>query len=433
MEVPAIHIVTPCRNAALTINETISSVLSQAGTFTIKYHIQDAKSEDGTLNIIRRWHDIISSHAHPVFCHGIEFSYASESDTGLYDGVKKGFEKIGIEDDDSYMTWLNADDLLMPGAFSTIVTIGRQFPDVDWITGKQCYLSHNNSLIYPSCDMIYPTNLIRKGYCEHRFWTFIQQEGTFWKKHLWDKVGGINTRLKYAGDFELWMKFANETLLWQFNGPLGIFRRRAGQLSENLEIYLSEVDLLVDRENKEKMWLGELRQLSDQYGQDDYTAACIGYDIGQNEYTKFLPEMSSHRLPNNIKLRSRFDRWIHSSGLDEWEGPYPEYDLPRVRWGFGESTALYLTAEYNRSVLLTLCARSILPKQRLSIYVNKKLRARINLDTTDLFQRHEVKLNVAKGLNEIKIKYQRHLRPEIKNKDQRLLAVLYSEINAVFD
>jgi glycosyltransferase involved in cell wall biosynthesis len=39
-------IVTPCRNAAAFIDETIFSVISRAGPFTIRYHVQDGGSTD---------------------------------------------------------------------------------------------------------------------------------------------------------------------------------------------------------------------------------------------------------------------------------------------------------------------------------------------------------------------------------------------------
>lgn len=50
-----IYIVTPCRNAKTTLNETINSIVSQSGNFYIRYHVQDANSTDGSLEILQNW------------------------------------------------------------------------------------------------------------------------------------------------------------------------------------------------------------------------------------------------------------------------------------------------------------------------------------------------------------------------------------------
>jgi len=54
-------IVTPCLDAARYIDETIFSVLSQAGPFRIRYHVQDGGSTDGTLEKLARWRRLIEA------------------------------------------------------------------------------------------------------------------------------------------------------------------------------------------------------------------------------------------------------------------------------------------------------------------------------------------------------------------------------------
>ncbi len=54
-----LFIVTPSRNAVATIDQTILSVVSQAGNFAIRYHIQDGGSTDGTLERIAEWRGLL--------------------------------------------------------------------------------------------------------------------------------------------------------------------------------------------------------------------------------------------------------------------------------------------------------------------------------------------------------------------------------------
>jgi glycosyltransferase involved in cell wall biosynthesis len=43
--IPTLYVVTPCLNAAATIDRTIQSIVTQAGRFHLHYHIQDGIRE----------------------------------------------------------------------------------------------------------------------------------------------------------------------------------------------------------------------------------------------------------------------------------------------------------------------------------------------------------------------------------------------------
>ena len=48
-------IVTPVLNGEKFLDQTILSVVSQAGPFSIRYHIQDGGSKDATLKLLAAW------------------------------------------------------------------------------------------------------------------------------------------------------------------------------------------------------------------------------------------------------------------------------------------------------------------------------------------------------------------------------------------
>ncbi|HEX7200750.1 MAG TPA: glycosyltransferase, partial [Dongiaceae bacterium] len=83
-------IVTPVFNGARFLDETILSVVSQAGPFTLSYHVQDGGSTDGTVEKLAAWKERLAD-GFPVLCGGLEFSYASAPDGGLYDAIRRGF------------------------------------------------------------------------------------------------------------------------------------------------------------------------------------------------------------------------------------------------------------------------------------------------------------------------------------------------------
>ena len=72
---------------------------------------------------------------------------------------------------------------------------------------------------------------------------WIAQESTIWRRSLWEKAGAkLSTGLKAAADFELWLRFFQYDTLYFVSNCIGMFRHRKGQISEQLEAYLSEVD-----------------------------------------------------------------------------------------------------------------------------------------------------------------------------------------------
>ena len=143
-------ILTPVLNGEKFLDQSILSVVSQAGPFTIRYQIQDGGSKDATLKLLAAWKSRLARDF-PVFCKGIEFSFASEPDRGLYDAVNRGFAACG---DSDAMAWINADDRFEPGAFATVEEIFRGFPDIEWVTGPQrlflnparCWISRRSLL-----------------------------------------------------------------------------------------------------------------------------------------------------------------------------------------------------------------------------------------------------------------------------------------------
>ncbi len=298
--IPTVFLITTCMNAAETIGQTIQSIVTQTGSFYVRYHIQDAGSRDDTIKIVKKWQRDLQTGAVATTCSGVYLSYCVEKDTGMYDGITRAFGHLNIPAE-AFMTWLNADDMLFPGAIATIADIQTQLGQVDWITG-QIYCTRNNGGLCQSTSCGFPRWFIQRGLCETRFWQCVQQEGTFWRKRLWDAAGGLNTKLRLAGDFDLWCRFANHAEMWHFQGPLASFHRRPGQLSEDFGRYAREMDALVPKEQKERDWEWIVNALKQ--GSEPFTISCLYYDWGSDSYKEtyppvreFLPPWKKNLIP----------------------------------------------------------------------------------------------------------------------------------------
>jgi hypothetical protein len=242
-----IFIVTPSLNSRETIDRTILSVVTQAGDFFIRYHVQDGGSTDGTVDRLLWWQRRLASRGFPIQCLGVEFTFTSEQDKGMYDALCAGFDTLRIPAN-SFMTWINADDILMQGACSLISNVEDQFTpqQVSWVGGSTAIMRGNSPLL--TFDSPIPRAALKAGLCDGVHWNFLQQEGTFFRYWLWSSINPDQTirPMKLAGDWNLWRLFAQHSSLVQTKFVLGNFRIQNDQLSARLrDKYMAEIDSIV--------------------------------------------------------------------------------------------------------------------------------------------------------------------------------------------
>jgi glycosyltransferase involved in cell wall biosynthesis len=243
-----VSIVTPVLNGARFLDETILSVVTQAGDFTIRYHVQDGGSTDETIAKLKRWEERLCGDF-PILCRAVEFSYASAQDRGMYNAINLAFEGNNAAD---VMTWLNADDRLEPGAIASATQIMTRMHDIDWLCDRVSLMDETGARIHSFPVTPFPRKAIAAGIFDGRFAPpIIQQEGMFWRPALWHAVGGLNAAFCLAGDFDLWRRFARFADLVIVDAVFGCWRRRAGQLSSNIAAYRAEIDrFMTDAEKR---------------------------------------------------------------------------------------------------------------------------------------------------------------------------------------
>lgn len=223
---PKISIVTVSYNMVDYIEDTILSVISQQYP-NLEYIIIDGGSTDGTVDIIKKYEPWIHY-------------WVSEPDKGMYDAIQKGFRVSTGE----IMAYINSDDKYHYNALFAVATIFSANEDVEWILGRASFYNDEGTIVDVK-DF--------KKWSKFNYYTgdykWIQQESVFWKKSLWVKAGSrINTELKLAGDYELWLRFFRFAKLYSCETVFGGFRfRTKDQLSlEKIDSYLFEVEEVTD-------------------------------------------------------------------------------------------------------------------------------------------------------------------------------------------
>jgi len=225
-ELPVISLVTPSYNQVDLLEECIDSVLSQKYP-KLEYIVMDGGSTDGSVEVIKKYEKYITF-------------WQSKPDQGQYWAIHEGFKKTTGE----IMCWLNSDDKYHQDAFQQIADIFNAHFSVEWITGRPTVWDDAGKLtrIFNNLPM-----WSRQDYLEGKYKKCcIQQESTFWRRSLWGKAGAyIRTDMKYAGDFELWIRFFRYAQLYTVDALLGGFRYHHGQKTDCLDKYFAEAEKVV--------------------------------------------------------------------------------------------------------------------------------------------------------------------------------------------
>ncbi len=176
-----ITVATPSFDQGRFIARTVRSVLEQ-GYPRLEYFVQDAGSSDNTLEVLREFGDRIA--------------LRSEADGGQADAVNRALAH-GTGD---IMSYLNSDDILLPGTLHYVADFFARHPGVDVVYGHRIVIDEEDReigrwILPPHSDLAIS-------------WVdWIPQETMFWRRALWEKVGGVDTSFDFALDWDLIIRF----------------------------------------------------------------------------------------------------------------------------------------------------------------------------------------------------------------------------------
>ena len=240
-------VVTPCFNPGHYLIDALRSVVGQDGDLSLHYHVQDGGSTDGTIEILQDQERLLRCGAIPAQCRELTFSYASEPDNGMYDAINRGFRHILGQGEPEAMLWINADDKLAPGALARIAAYLDRRPDVDWLIGRTLLLDAQGRTTFSRPPIRYRSQNLAAGRHNGDCLPYVTQEATAWRSRLWKQCGELDASLRYAGDFEYWVRAAQQGFaLHSEDMMVGYHRKRPGQLS-TIGCYADEIRLVLLR------------------------------------------------------------------------------------------------------------------------------------------------------------------------------------------
>lgn len=263
---PRFAIVTPSFQQGRFLGETMRGVLTQVGV-ECDYIVQDGGSTDGSIDVIRRFAaDSQSPMAMPALLGSGRrrrqqthlpwpqlADWASSADEGQADAIVRGFARTSGGPDD-VMAWINSDDYYLPGAVGCVADFFARNPDVDVVYGHRILVNEESQEIGRWFLPNHDAEVLR-------LYDFIPQETLFWRRRIWERVGGLDPSLKFALDWDLLLRFqAAGARIVRLPRFLGCFRAHAAQKTSAAmhQVGQAEIDLLRTRANGREIPPAEL-------------------------------------------------------------------------------------------------------------------------------------------------------------------------------
>ncbi|MFZ1987928.1 MAG: glycosyltransferase family 2 protein [Minisyncoccia bacterium] len=207
-------IITPSLNQGQYIRETIESVLSQPGNFSIEYIVIDGDSTDDTKAILKEYEERIMSGSYPFQCTAISFSWWTQGGKGQSQAINEGFAKAAGD----MLAWINSDDFYEPGAFAAV----QDGYAKDSAASLFCGDVYFKNELTNTTDRRRPEDLSFEGITTrgHR----IYQPGAFFPRRVLQEVGRLDESLHYVMDYDLWVRLLSKGTAYRIEEPLATFR-----------------------------------------------------------------------------------------------------------------------------------------------------------------------------------------------------------------
>jgi glycosyltransferase involved in cell wall biosynthesis len=209
MKPPKISIVIPSFNKVRFIRETLDSIVSQKYS-NLEVIIQDGGSSDGTLEIIKKY--------------ALKFleiiRYESKKDNGQLDAINKGLGKATGE----ILTFINADDCYLPGAFAAISEAYIRHRNALWFAGQGRVINLSGEEIAKVVTWYKNLFLTFNFYFFLLTLNYLMQPSVFITRKAWQKFGPFTGITDFITEYDLWLKMGRVSMPIIINRNISNFR-----------------------------------------------------------------------------------------------------------------------------------------------------------------------------------------------------------------
>lgn len=222
---PLVSIVVPSYQQGRYIRTTLDSVLSQDFR-DLECIVMDGGSTDETVDVLRS-------------CNDPRLTWVSEPDRGQSHAINKGMQRATGD----YLSYLNSDDVLRPGAIAATVAFFEARPDADLVYGDMEHIDAQGKVFHTVIGDPFDLAELLTGRKS------INQAGTFWRRSVQDDLGLFDEELHFTMDLEYWVRadLKGKHLAYE-PGIRSAFRYHdASKTVSQMSGWIREWDLIYDR------------------------------------------------------------------------------------------------------------------------------------------------------------------------------------------
>ena len=179
---PSLSLIVPVYNGRKYIQHTLESLEALEGVLSCEFIFQNANSSDGTTEILN---DFCSGHPNRF--------HHNERDDGQSHAINTGMARARGR----WVTWLCADDLILPNVARAIDEAEKQGADL--VYGDVIFINGDRSSPAEGTESYQPGSLAKRR-------LIIQQPGTCVLRKTWNEFQGVRQNLNWAMDYDLFLR-----------------------------------------------------------------------------------------------------------------------------------------------------------------------------------------------------------------------------------
>lgn len=220
-----ISVIVPSYNSGRYLAKTLATVAKQDFP-PYEVIVIDGGSKDETAEVVRAFGSLVTT-------------FVSERDKGQLDAVRKGCERATGD----VLYWLNADDVVMPGAFKLVNEVFTQHPETQVVFSDDYAFDEPKRQLYVGARV---SNLT--FWDRFLFYRHLCSETVFWRRELTERALPFDLTVRSATDVMLTMPILYRTRTRWLPQRLGAFRIAEGQNSQlTRDLTEGELTSLKDR------------------------------------------------------------------------------------------------------------------------------------------------------------------------------------------
>ncbi|GFE58470.1 glycosyltransferase family 2 protein [Geobacter sp. AOG1] len=204
-----ISIVSVCLNAERHIGQMLETVSAQTW-HDVEHIVIDGGSSDNTLGIVR---DAANRNQN--------LHWISEPDNGISDAMNKGLELATGE----VVGFLHADDYYPDNeVLGRVVRAFENNPETEWLSGGIHHVDGGGRIIRVLPVRRWSFRRLLRG-------NILFHPATFIRRSVFKTVGGFDTTLRFAMDYDLWLRVGARSTPYLLDRTLACFRIHDDSLS----------------------------------------------------------------------------------------------------------------------------------------------------------------------------------------------------------